>query len=70
MNTPDLLSVCISSFLSVFVILSGLAIFMYLIIRLFPFKNQENDTAITAAITSVYSTVFPGNKIIKIEDKK
>jgi hypothetical protein len=43
---------------------------MYLIIRLFPFKNQENDTAITAAITSVYSTVFPGNKIIKIEEKK
>ena len=70
MNTPDLLSVCISAFISVFIILSGLAIIMFIIIKLFPLQDQKEDAAMHAAISSVYTTLFPGNKVIKIEEQK
>lgn len=70
MNAPDIISISISALLSVFVVLSGLAIIMQLILRLFPEKEKEEDLAIFSAIASVHSIHFPGTKITKIKEEK
>ena len=70
MDTPDLLLTCIISFTTVLILLSLLATIMKLIILVFPAKDDEQDAAIVAAITSAYNTHFPGKKIIKIGEQK
>lgn len=70
MNTPDLITICITSFISVLILLSLLALLIRLIILVFPDKDDENDSAVVAAITSAYNAQFPGNKIIKIGEQK
>jgi len=69
MESASLISICISSFVSVFALLAVLAITMKLIIILFPVKEDESDSAVVAAITSVMSTIYPGTNITKIEDQ-
>lgn len=65
----DLISVCISAFIGVFVLLTLLALVMRLIIVLFPEKGID-DSAVIAAVTTTVSTLFPGTKITKIEEIK
>jgi hypothetical protein len=70
MDAPGIISICISAILTVFLILSVLAISINIITRLFPFKEEKEDTTIFAAIASGYSVIYPGNKITKIEEIK
>jgi hypothetical protein len=73
MDSPDLLVICLSSFMAVFVILIALALTMRLIISVFPAKEQAaatGDSALVAAINTVYNSQFPGNNVIKIEELK
>ena len=70
MEFPDLFSVCISAFIVVFIILTVLALFMRLIIVLFPDKSPDDDQAVFAAIVSIFNRVYPGTKITKIEEVK
>jgi len=70
MEFPELLSVCISAFIVVFIILTALALFMRLIIILFPDKSEDDDKAVFAAIASVINRVYPGKKITKIKEVK
>ena len=69
MEFPELLSICFSAFVVVFIILTALALFMRLIIIFFPDKSDD-DTAVFAAIASVMNRVYPGKKITKIEEVK
>ena len=66
----DLISVSISAFIGVFVLLSVLAIIMRVIIALFPQEEIEDDSAMMAAVATTINTMFPGTKITKIEEIK
>jgi hypothetical protein len=70
MEFPELLSVCVSAFIVVFIILTSLALFMRLIIILFPDKSGDDDKAVFAVIASVINRIYPGTKITKIEEVK
>ena len=68
MQSPDIISVSLSAFVAVFLILSALAGLMRLMIRFFPTKETEEDLAVYSAIVSAHSVVYPGRKITKIEE--
>jgi hypothetical protein len=70
MESTGLLTICLSAFLAVFVILSVLAIFMRLMMVIFPVKEMKEDAAVIAALTSVVNKFNPGKKITKIEEVK
>jgi len=69
METPDLITICIMSFVAVLLLLSFLALIMHIIILIFPAKDND-DSAVVAAITNTYNVHFPGTKIIKIGEQK
>jgi Ni/Fe-hydrogenase subunit HybB-like protein len=70
MDMHNLLFISISAFIAVFFVLSVIAIFMRIILLVFPESKSDNDTAIFAAIGATVSTLFPGSKITKIEEEK
>ena len=70
MESTGLLTICLSAFLAVFVILSLLAGFMRLIMLIFPVKEMKEDVAVIAALTSVLHQYNPGKNITKIEEVK
>jgi len=69
METPDLITICLTSFVAVLILLSFLALIMRVITLIFPVK-EDDDSAVVAAITSTYNVHFPGTKIIKIGEQK
>ena len=66
----ELLTICFSAFISVFLLLSVLALSMRLIITFFPEKESSFDSSIIAVITSTYKSTFPNSIINKIEEEK
>ncbi|KAA3610130.1 MAG: hypothetical protein D8M58_07150 [Calditrichaeota bacterium] len=70
MGSPDILSICISAIITVFLILGGLAVSIQIITRFFPFRQLKEDTTIYAAITTSHAAIYPGTKITKIEEIK
>jgi len=70
MESPGILSICFSAMITVFLILSGLAVSIKIIMQLFPFKEIKEDSTIYAAIASSYSVIYPGTKITMIKEIK
>ena len=70
MESPDLLMVCVSALLAVFVLLTLLALVMRGLIAVFPEKTGKADPAMLAAVASVAAAVFPGSKITKVEEER
>ncbi len=70
MDSVNLLTICFSAFVSVFVLLSILALSMRLILLIFPEKESDYDSALIAGLSAVYKEVFPNSKIKKIEEVK
>ena len=70
MDGPNLLIVCISSFVAVLFILSFLAVVMHFLLIIFPVKPKEDDTTIIAAITTAYNNQYPGTRITNIGEEK
>ncbi|MCA9734078.1 MAG: hypothetical protein H6696_04080 [Deferribacteres bacterium] len=70
MQSPDLISISLSAFTIVFIILSALAVVMQLIINFFPEKGTGDDLAVYSAIASVHSAIYPDKRITKIEEVK
>ena len=68
MNPPDLLVVCLSAFVAVFLLLSFLAVVMRLLIAVFPEKVGGIDSATIAAVTAAAAYAFPGTKVTKVEE--
>jgi len=67
---PNLLFVCLSAFIAVFVLLSILAISMRLILRIFPEKESKTDAAVLAVVSTSMQSIYPGTIITKIEEAK
>ena len=70
MDTLNLLAICASAFLSVFLLLTLLAVIMRLIIAIFPEKLIAVEAAVLAAIASTVGGLYPGTKVTKIEEAK
>jgi hypothetical protein len=70
MISSNLVVICTTAFMAVFILLSILALVMRLILFLFPAKEAVSDAAVIAAVTSMYQTIYPGTKISKIEEAK
>ena len=70
MPSIELLLICLSAIVTVFALLSLLALVMRLIIAVFPEKVADTDSAYLAAIASVISTIYPQTKITKVEEIK
>ena len=70
MESIEIIYISFSALLTVFLILSGLAVLMRLIIGIFPEHSEEEDQAVYSAIASVYSKIYPGTKITRIEEAK
>ncbi|MEE9555409.1 MAG: hypothetical protein V3W18_14070 [candidate division Zixibacteria bacterium] len=70
METVNLVMVCASAFVGVFLLLSFLALVMKAITAVFPQKSAGSDAAILAAVASTVSSAYPGTKITKIEEIK
>ncbi|MCK4297216.1 MAG: hypothetical protein KAX28_11240 [Candidatus Marinimicrobia bacterium] len=69
-TTSSLLTICISAFLAVFLLLLILAIVMHLIVIIFPEKSSAINPIVIAAVSSTMSSIFPNSKITKIEEIK
>jgi len=70
MESYELISICLSALIAVFLILSLLAIFMRLMTELFSVKDDKEDSAIIAALSTIVNQYYPGTKITKIEEIK
>lgn len=70
MSISDFLNICGSALIAVFVVLMVIALAMRLIIFLFPKKEDEEDSAVLAAIASTVSKLYPNSQITKIEEIK
>jgi len=73
MESNQLLFICLSAFLAVFVLLTILALAMRILIAVFPEtveKLVESDSALLAAVTTAVMTVYPGTKVTKVEEEK
>lgn len=70
MENFNLLSICGSAFLAVYLILIVLALLMRLIILAFPADRARDESSIFAAIFSTYAHIFPATKVTKIEELK
>ena len=70
MGVGELLIICISAFVAVFVILTILALVMRLILVIFPHRTTDSDWAVIAAVASAASAAFPGMKVTHVEESK
>jgi len=69
----NLVTICITSFIGVFIVLVFLAVTMEVITRVFPEKITSagaDDAAVFAGITSTYARLYPGTRISNIEEIK
>ncbi len=70
MESLDLLAICASAFVGVFLLLTVLALVMRLITVIFPERESAGDSAMIAAVSTVLQTLYPGTKITKVEEIK
>ena len=68
MNQPELLVICLSAFVAVFVLLSFLAVVMRVLLAAFPEKVSGIDAATIAAVSAATAYAFPGTKVTKVEE--
>jgi hypothetical protein len=66
----ELLAICASAFVAVFVLLTLLALVMRGLMFVFPEREAAVDAAVIAAITAASAAAYPGTKITRIEELK
>jgi hypothetical protein len=70
MDSLELLFVCLSALLAVFVLLTILAIIMRILIAVFPEKLAKSDAALLAAVTTAAASIYPGMRVTRVEEEK
>jgi TRAP-type C4-dicarboxylate transport system permease small subunit len=73
MESNQLLFVCLSALLAVFVLLTVLAVTMRILIAVFPEaleKLAKSDAALLAAVTTAASSIYPGMRVTRVEEEK
>jgi hypothetical protein len=67
MSSFSVLTICISAFILIFLLLSVLSVMMRALTLLLPIA-EEDDSATIAAITAAYQSVYPDRKVTRIEE--
>ena len=67
MSSISILSVCISAFVLIFLLLSVLAVAMSLLTRLIT-PAETDDGAVFAAISMAYKSVYPDKQVVDIKE--
>jgi hypothetical protein len=70
MPALDLLYMCASAFLAVFVLLTALAAIMRLILIIFPKQDGDAEAAVYASIAATMQGLYPGARVTKVEEIK
>lgn len=73
MDSNQLLFVCLSSLLAVFLLLTFLAIVMRILVGVFPEtleKLAKSDAALLAAISTTITSRYPGLRVTRVEEEK
>ena len=70
MPAQDLLTVSLIAFAVVLLLLWILAGIIRLITLAFPERETASDSALMAAVTSVYSALYPGTTLTKMEEQR
>jgi hypothetical protein len=70
MDSLELLFVCLSALLAVFVLLTILAIIMRILIAFFPETLVKSDAALLAAVTTAAANIYPGMRVTRVEEEK
>ena len=73
MPTPDLLVICGTALVAVFLVLTFLAAVMQLLIRAFPHTDTRTDAVeptLVAAISEGVTAAYPGTRVTAIEELK
>jgi uncharacterized membrane protein YqjE len=70
MESADLLLICASAFVAVFLLLALLSLVMRLITAVFPQHEMVADAAYVAAITAAVASLYPGTRVTKVEERK
>jgi hypothetical protein len=73
MNSYQLLLVCLSSLLAVFVLLTVLSVTMRILVAVFPEKfgkAAKTDAALLAAVTTAAASIYPGMRVTRVEEEK
>jgi hypothetical protein len=68
MNQPDLLIICTSAFVAVFLLLSFLAIVMRILISVYPQEEKGIDAGTIAAVSAAAAYAFPGTRVTNVEE--
>ena len=68
METINVFSCCIFSFLAVFILLGVLALLIKLVDTLFPEETGKDDGAAVAAVHAVIGLSFPGARVTNMEE--
>lgn len=71
MATPNLLFICGTALLAVFVVLTILAAVMQVLMRVFPHRDEPGDSlepTLATAITEGVAAAYPGTKVTRIEE--
>jgi hypothetical protein len=68
MEQPDLLMVCVVALLSVFALLSVLAVAMRALVTVFPERPVDSDPAMLAAVAAAATAAYPGTKITNVTE--
>ena len=70
MAESNVIFVCLSAFIAVFVLLSFIAAIIRVILAVFPEKTSSADAALLAAVSTTYQSIYPGTQITKLEEEK
>ena len=68
MNPPDLLVICASALIAVFVLLTFLAVVMRLLMAAYPVKVEGIEPATLAAVVAAAAFAFPGTRVTNVEE--
>jgi len=68
MSPQELLLICVSAFLAVFVLLALLSALMRILALVFPATETAEDTTVYAAITAAYRHQYPDMIITNIKE--
>ncbi|UCE60941.1 MAG: hypothetical protein JSU63_04150 [Phycisphaerales bacterium] len=69
MPEANLLTICATAFVAVFVILALQALAIRLITLIFPQRERAVDAVMAAAICSTVATLYPGARVTEIEEE-
>ena len=73
MDSNQLLFICLSSLLAVFVLLTVLAVTMRILVAVFPATLEKlagSDAALLAAVTTAAASIYPGMRVTRVEEEK